>query len=172
MSRDVSLFSPTDTGRSNAEMTRNAPFENRIKRLAATSIVALGVIWYLAAAAWPPIRVGLGAGWLLMPTILALSLRWPKLRYALMVPALLVAGSLTAICLTEASPDERIQIGWQLVAGGVWLGGFMGMWFWYRWLPVPKILDDPFSRGRWLFVTVHVAMIVAGIVLLGIAGVS
>jgi hypothetical protein len=52
-----------------------------------------------------------------------------------------------------------------LVTAGVLLGGVLGLWFWYRLLPVPAALDDPFSRGRWTLIAVHVSLIVVGLVL-------
>ena len=44
------------------------------------------------------------------------------------------------------------------------LGGTLGMWFWFRVAPVPDALDQPFSRGRWFLVGAHAALIVAGMV--------
>jgi hypothetical protein len=41
----------------------------------------------------------------------------------------------------------------------------MGLWFWYRVLPVPRAMDHPFSAGRIALIGVHVALIVAGMVL-------
>jgi hypothetical protein len=41
----------------------------------------------------------------------------------------------------------------------------LGLWFWYRLLPVPASLDDPFSPGRWTLIAVHIAAIVVGVVL-------
>jgi hypothetical protein len=48
------------------------------------------------------------------------------------------------------------------------LGGFLGIWFWFRWLSVPELLDYPFSRGRWLLIGVHVALIVTGLIVVGV----
>jgi hypothetical protein len=42
------------------------------------------------------------------------------------------------------------------------MGGGLGLWLWYRLLPVPAALDDPGSPGRWLLIGVHVALVVGG----------
>lgn len=172
MSQSTASLGSRNSPRTNVEMTSDSAFANRIRRLAVTSIVALGAIWFLASAAQPPVRTALAAGWLLMPSILSLSLRLPRLRYALIAPALLVAGSLTALCITTAFNDARVQTGWLLITSGVWLGGILGMWFWYRWLPVPRPLTDPYSRGRWMLIAAHASLIVAGITLLGVAAIG
>jgi hypothetical protein len=51
------------------------------------------------------------------------------------------------------------------VTAGILLGSLLGLWFWYRLLPVPASLDDPFSPGRWTLVTAHIALIVVGLAL-------
>jgi hypothetical protein len=48
---------------------------------------------------------------------------------------------------------------------GIGLGGVMGLWLWYRLLPVPAALAHPFSPARWLLITVHVSLIVVGMAL-------
>lgn len=52
-----------------------------------------------------------------------------------------------------------------MMTAGVLMGGVLGLWFWYRPAPVPLRLDDPFSRGRWLLIGAHVALIVVGMML-------
>ena len=88
------------------ELTANRGFARRIIRLALTSALALGLIWWLAATtldAHAVVSIALAAGWLLMPLVLVLSLRWPALRYALVVPSSLVGLALLAVC-TSALP--------------------------------------------------------------------
>lgn len=79
------------------------------------------------------------------------------------MPSVLVSLSLLAICLTASIPDLAMRIGWLLLTVGIWFGGLLGVWFWFRWLPVPYVLNEPFSTARWMLILVHVALIVAGI---------
>nr|MDQ3328226.1 hypothetical protein [Chloroflexota bacterium] len=68
------------------ELTDDPAFARRIVRLARTSCVALGLVWWLAVAtldAHPALDLSLAVGWVLMPSLLLLSLRRPLLRYAL-----------------------------------------------------------------------------------------
>ena len=154
------------------ELTADPRFARRIIRLALTSASALGLIWWLSATklhAHEAVSIALAVGWLLMPLVLVLSLRWPKLRYALVVPSFLVGLALLAVC-TSALPEERVaSAGWLLITGGVLLGGVLGAWFWFRWLPVPARLVDPFSPGRWVLVATHVSLITAGLALVGLS---
>lgn len=147
--------------RSGIELTPDRLFTHRIRRLVAISSVALGVIWGLAfaegATTW--ILVLLGVGWVSMPTILAASLRRPFLRYALVVPAGTVSFGL--IGMVMAAPQETVT-GWLIIAAGILLGGFLGVWFWFRWLPVPRMLDDPFGWPRVTLVGLHLALILVG----------
>ena len=72
----------------------------RVRRLAAVSAVALGLVWGLAAtttAAPAAVLIALLAGWLSMPTVLVASLRAPVWRYGLIVPSALVTAGLLAI---------------------------------------------------------------------------
>ena len=144
----------------------------RVKRLALVSAFALGGIFVLAVStldADPAINAALAAGWLLMPLLLIASLRARALRYLLVVPSTLVSLGLLGIVIT-ALPDNGIaRAGWVLITIGVLLGGMLGIWFWFRLLPVPPSLNDPFSRGRWTLIGTHVVMIVVGLVLV-IAG--
>jgi hypothetical protein len=153
-------------------MTGDPRFAHRIIRLSATSLAALALVWLLEARtvnANPMVGFSLGAGWILMPSVLALSLRWPRLRYAVTVPAFLVGLALIAICLWSLPERPLVGLGWVLTTLGTLLGGILGAWFWFRLLPVPGSLQDPFSRGRWALIAVHVALIVTGLVLVGIS---
>lgn len=158
--------------RSPIEMTADPIFARRVVRLAITSAFALAVIWFLSEAtlqAHPMIGSGLAWGWLLMPSILGFSLRWPRLRYALILPASLVGLALLAICATGLPDDKVASTGWLLVTSGVLLGGLLGVWLWFRWIPVPTGLVDPFSLGRWALIVVHVSLIVAGVTLVSLS---
>lgn len=42
----------------------------------------------------------------------------------------------------------------------------MGLWFWYRLLPVLESLRDPFASGRWTLIAIHVGLVVCGIALI------
>src|SRR5258705_3506204 len=95
-----------------------------------------------------------------MPSILALSLRRPRLRYALILPSSLVTVALVAICVTALPEGQVARAGWVLITTGVFLGGILGAWFWFRWLPVPAALADPFSRGRRALIASHGCLIV------------
>ena len=144
-------------------------------RLAITSTVVLGMVWWMSRSrleADPSIGTALAGGWLLMPTILGLSLRWPRLRYALVVPSALVAGALLSIDATALPEDVWAKVGWLLITVGVLEGAALGIWFWFRWVPVPVWLDDPFSRARWLFILMHVAPIIAGLILVTLSPVT
>ena len=158
-------------GQTSVEMTADSRFGVRVIRLAATSVIALGLIWGFAFATLDaPAFVGicLAAGWGLMPTLLMVSLRWPVARYGLALPSTLVGGGLVAICLTALPPDwGAARVGWLMTTTGVLMGGVLGLWFWFRLAPVPRFLDDPFGPGRWTFVVVHIALIVAGLALIG-----
>jgi hypothetical protein len=155
-------------GRPGVELTDDARFARRVRRLTYTSAVVLGllfVLWTLTLNAHPATGVGLVLGWILMPSILWLSLRRPWLRYALTLPASVVSIALLLICLT-ALPDNRLaSAGWFMITAGVLLGGSLGIWFWFRMLPVPAVLHDPFSPGRWLLVGAHIGLILCGLLL-------
>ena len=147
---------------SGVELTTNRLFEHRIRRLVAISAVALGIIWGLAfaddAEVW--VLVLLGIGWVSMPTILALSLRRPMVRYALLVPATSVSVGLLGMTLT--APDST-DLGWLLITLGILVGGSLGAWFWFRWLPVPRGLDDPFGTPRVALVGLHIGLVLIGV---------
>jgi hypothetical protein len=137
--------------RPSVELSIDRRFAGRVRRLALTSVVALGIIWSLSVTtvdAPPVVDIGLLAGWLLMPSILVASLAEPRWRYALVVPASLVGISLLAISVAWHPPPALAAVGWSMTTAGVLLGGWLGLWFWFRLVPVPKALDDPFSPGR------------------------
>ncbi|MGH2408475.1 MAG: hypothetical protein ACRDF7_10410 [Candidatus Limnocylindrales bacterium] len=154
------------------ELTDDRRIVGRVKRLAATSAVALGLIWALAVstlAAPPAVGIALAAGWLLMPTTLIASLRRSDLRYGLIVPATLVSVALLATCLGWLPATPIPALGWVLTTAGVLLGGGMGVWLWFRVMPVPAALDDPSSAWRWRLIAVHVGLIVVGVALSSLA---
>ena len=151
-------------------MTADPAFAGRIRRLAKTSLAALGLVWLLAVtrlAVPPAVEAALLAGWVGMPLLLWASLRRPRLRYGLVAPSGLVGGALLAICLGALPPEQLARLGWLSLTAGVWTGGAMGVWFWFRplWPPVPAALDAPFAPGRWLLVGGHVGLIVVGLAL-------
>lgn len=152
---------------SGIELTGDRLFAHRVRRLVVITAVTLGVIWGLAfieeAPAW--ILVLLAAGWASMPTILAASLSRPSLRYALVVPA--GAVSVGLIGMAMIAPEETVT-GWILITVGVLLGGFLGVWFWFRWIPVPRILNDPFGWPRVFLVALHLALVLVGAALVTI----
>ena len=157
------------------ELSADPRFAGRVRRLAATAVVALGFIWALAITTLevPPLVVGmLTTGWVAMPAILVASLARPRLRYALVVPSTLVGTGLLAISAAWLPANAIAAAGWLLMTVGILLGGLMGLWFWFRLVPVPERLDDPFSRGRMALIGVHIALIVAGLSLamLGLIG--
>lgn len=150
------------------ELSDDPRFAGRVRRLALTAVVALGAIWWLAVATLAaPALIGgaLLGGWILMPAILGASLARPPLRYALVVPASLVSAALVVICAAWLPANVVAAAGWVSITAGVLLGGVLGMWFWFRLVPVPAALDEPFSTGRLSLIGIHVALIVVGIVL-------
>jgi hypothetical protein len=150
------------------EMTGDPRFAPRVKRLAFTSLVALGLVWGLAIAtleAPPLVDASLAAGWVLMPATLFASLVRPRLRYGLVVPSTLVGVGLLAVSIAWLPGDPVAAAGWLMMTAGVLMGAVLGLWFWYRLFPVPASLDDPFSKGRWGLVGLHIALIVVGLVL-------
>jgi len=152
------------------EMTADGAFARRVLRLAFTSAVALGVLWALARdveGAPPLVGYFLVGGWILMPAVLFGSLWRPRLRYALVVPATLATLALVALCATVVPRGAGAATGWLLITAGVLLGGTMGLWFWFRLLPVPAPLHDPFSPGRWTLVAIHVLLVVSGLLAVG-----
>ncbi len=150
------------------ELTADPRMQRRVQRLTVVSLVALGAIAVLAAlggASWF-ITGLLVAGWVLMPSVLAWSLARPMARYLLVVPATLVSLALLALSLGWAQGASGTQVGWLLITAGVLLGGTLGLWTWYRVLPVPPALDDPVAPGRWALIGVHVALVLVGLAVL------
>ena len=156
-------MSLTSTG-SGVELTADRLFAHRVRRLVVISTIALGVIWGLAfaddAEVW--VLVLLAIGWVTMPTILAFSLRRPMLRYALLVPS--TAVSLGLIGMTLTAPDST-SAGWLMVTLGILVGASFGAWFWYRWMPVPRGLNDPYGAPRVALVGLHVGLVLIGMAL-------
>lgn len=147
------------------EKSTDPRFCGRLRRLILVSAVVLGLITLLAGVTTdaPPVAVGmLAAGWVLMPTLLYAGLDRPRLRYLLAVPATLVAAGLISV-LAHLEGGPVAQMGWWLITAGALYGGGLGIWFWYRWMPVPEALDDPFSPGRIVLISIHVALIVVGV---------
>jgi len=157
-----------ETGHLASEMTASPRFARRVRRLVAVSSIMLGLITLLAALSpqSKPLALGLlVAGWILMPTTLDMSVQRPRLRYGLSVPAALVAAGLISVA-TSSPGWSMATVGWWLLTVGVLFGGTLGMWFWYRWMPVPHDLDNPFSVRRGTLIVVHVGLILVGIVLI------
>lgn len=157
------------------ELTDDPRVVGRVKRLALVSAVMLGVIWALAVDTLvSPYLVGalLFAGWLLMPVTLVASLYAEAARYWLALPSTLVSLGLLLVVLTKLPSDPMAAAGWVLMLAGVALGGGMGLWLWFRVLPVPRSLDDPLSHGRWALIGAHVALVVAGAVLVAAVGLA
>lgn len=147
------------------ELTDDRRIRHRVLRLAAVSLVALGLMAGLVAAtleAPPAVLAGLVLGWVLMPVVLALSLSELRVRYLLVVPSSLVTLGLLAICIGWLPASPTAAAGWLLMTVGVALGGVLGLWLWFRLLPVPAALDDPLAPGRWALIAVHVALVVVG----------
>lgn len=158
--------------RTGIEMSGDPAFLPRVRRLATVSAVALGIIWFLAIRTTEPhgaaIDAALLAGWVLMPAVLWSSIHRPGVRPLVLLPSALVTLGLIALCLTALPVDDVVRGGWLLITGGILFGGFLGGWFWFRWFPVPASLDAPFSSPRWALIGTHVAMIVAGMVLVAL----
>jgi hypothetical protein len=147
------------------ELTDDGRVRGRVMRLTAVSLVALGLVTGLGVAtleAPGAVLALLALGWVLMPTVLAWSLRDPPVRYLLVVPASLVTLGLLAICIGWLPAQPTAAAGWVLMAAGVGLGGTLGLWLWYRVLPAPGALDDPLSPGRWALIAVHIGLVVVG----------
>jgi len=145
-------------------MSSDPRFMKRMKRLIVVSAVALGLICLLvyttSDAGWGAIGLMI-AGWVSMPTLLAGGLARPKWRYLLVVPAGLVSTSLVIVAV-GFDGSAVAKLGWWLMTAGVLVGGTLGGWFWYRWMPVPPMLEEPFSSGRWTLIAIHAGLVVTG----------
>jgi hypothetical protein len=104
-----------------------------------------------------------------MPVLLALSLREPRVRYFVALPATLVTVALGATIVLGIAPTTLATAGWVLITAGILFGALLGMWFWYRMIPVPAGLSDPYATGRWMLIGIHTGLILVGL-LLAIAG--
>ena len=131
------------------EMTGDPRFRGRVRRLAITSGVAL-----------------LLGGWPAMFTVLTLSLARPSIRRLVVVPAVIVTTALIGICLLELPSSALARAGWLALTAGILMGGGMGAWFWYRWIPVPRTLHDPYAPSRLALIAAHVGLVVGGIALI------
>ncbi|MCC6312707.1 MAG: hypothetical protein IT337_01740 [Thermomicrobiales bacterium] len=150
------------------ELSANARFTGRVRRLAGVAAVALGVVWWLAAtdAAAPRwAATALLMGWWSMTPLLMMSLLRPSLRLLLVVPSTLVTLGLLGMLPGAFAAGELAAVGWASLFAGIVLGDLLGLWFWLRLAPVPAALEHPFSRGRWALIVVHVACILVGIAL-------
>ena len=150
------------------ELSADPRFARRVKRLGRVSLVAPGLIWWVAATrlAIPPILlIALLAGWWLMPAVLFVSIPLPSIRPLLNVPATLITVPVLAIVAGRFSGQPIAGLGWILIAVGLLLGCVSGGWFWFRWAPVPDAFNDPFTPQRWQLIVIHVALICSGLVL-------
>jgi hypothetical protein len=157
-----------DTTRGPTELTSDLRFSGRVRRLVAVSSIMLGVITLLAALSpeSTPLSIGLlVSGWILMPTLLDASVTRPRLRYLLALPAMLVTVGLIIVAL-GMDAWSAATAGWWLLTIGVLFGGGLGSWFWYRWMPVPEQLDDPFAPRRIALIVTHIALVVVGMALI------
>lgn len=144
---------------------------SRVLRLSIVSVPGLGVIWLLSTTAGEgqgALSGMLAAAWVLMGPLLILRLRWPGLRYALAVPSVLAGLAVIGLSVAAIHGPAPALGGWLLVTGGILLGGLLGAWFWFRWLPVPAALEDPYSLGRWVLIAGHVLLILGGIAVLSL----
>ena len=149
------------------ELTHDPSFEARIRRLSVVSLIALGTITWLAIRddASMAVVLLLTTGWILMPPVLRASLRRPALRYGLSVPAALVAGGLTLFSASATGLTATAAAGWWMITGSLWFGALLGMWLWFRWLPVPARLNHPFGFARLVLVTMHIGGVLIGMAL-------
>jgi hypothetical protein len=150
------------------ELTDDPRISGRVKRLSAVSVVMLGLIWALSvttlnAPFW--VDAVLFVGWILMPSILLASLSAQAARYWLVLPSTLVSLGLASVVVGWLPSEPIAAGGWLLITAGVALGGALGLWLWFRVLPVPDRLDDPASSGRWAMIGVHVTLVVSGVLL-------
>lgn len=161
------MISTISNDQTHAEMSTDPRFRRRLRRLVVVSAVMLGwltLLALLATEAEPTTIWLLAVGWVLMPTVLYASLDRPRLRYLLALPASLVAVGLVFVATGDLTSPVA-TLGWWSITAGILLGGGLGMWLWYRWMPVPSALDDPFSPGRIALIAGHVSLILVGVAL-------
>jgi hypothetical protein len=148
------------------EMSTDHRFRARLSRLVGVSAVALGLILWAAASTT---NVGgwflgcLAAGWVMMPILLWIGRDRPAARWGLMVPATLVVVGLAGV-LSGLAVGSAAFWGWALVTAGILVGAGLGGWFWYRFVPVPDGLADPFAASRWWLIALHAGLVVVGLV--------
>jgi hypothetical protein len=150
------------------ELSADPRFARRVQRLGSVSLIAPGLIWWVAATrlALPQaLLIALLAGWWLMPAVLFGSIPLPSIRPLLIVPASLITVPVLAIVVGQYPGQPIAGLGWILIAVGLLLGCVSGGWFWFCWAPVPNALDDPFTPERWRLIVIHVALICSGMVL-------
>jgi hypothetical protein len=149
--------------RPGVELTADPLFARRVRRLVVVSAVALGLIAWLAIRSGGPRAavVLLVLGWAIMPAVLAASLSRPRMRYALVLPATLATLGLVGMVLSTGGAE---MIGWMLITVGIAVGGCLGMWLWYRWFPVPYVLDDPYGTPRLMLLSIHIILVISGAV--------
>ena len=150
------------------ELSADPRFARRVMRLGVVSLVAPGLIWWVAATrlAIPQVLlIALLAGWWLMPAVLFVSIPRPSIRPLLIVPATLITVPVLAIVAGRFPGQPIAGLGWILIAVGLLLGCVSGGWFWFRWAPVPDAFDDPFTPQRWQLIAIHVGLICTGVVL-------
>lgn len=145
------------------EFSADPRFAARVRRLAIVSLVAPGLIWWLAAP--PSLHVVLLAGWWLMPAVLFASIPFPLVRPYLTVPATLITAPVLVIVAGWLPGRPAADLGWLLIAAGLLLGCVLGGWFWFRWAPAPAACANPFAPARWALIAIHVGLICAGLVL-------
>lgn len=160
------IASPVSASRRPRELSNDPAFRRRVIRLAVVSAIVLGLITYLAdrQSAPLPIVLLLLLGWLTMPTLLLLSLARPMIRVGLLLPSTVV--TMGVVWLAAMPGQASNPAGWILVAIGIILGDLLGLWFWFRLIPVPPMLNDPFSPARWTLIAVHIACVVGGLAML------
>jgi hypothetical protein len=155
--------------REGIELTTNPWMTRRVHRLIFVSSVALGVITGLAVSndgpTWAVLAIAFA--WFAMPTALWASVDRPVLRYLLVVPALSASVGLIGMAIATSGV---VTAGWLIVLIGISTGGMLGMWFWYRFLPVPYSLDDPYGTPRLSLLAIHIALVLIGIGMIVAAG--
>ena len=55
------------------------------------------------------------------------------------------------------------MVGWVMILVGILVGATLGMWFWYRWLPVPDGFNDPYGARRMVLIGAHIGLVLFGV---------